>query len=345
MKILIIADERPEVGSLTLSLIDAFSDSGFEVTCLHPPNPKPLRFLRKDSLSRRIIFRFLHAISFFSISLYLMIKLRKVVNYEFVLVVKGLNLSRRALNELKKSGAFVVCFNPDDPYNLASSGPRILDCIPLYNHYFIWSKRIREKIFSQYGVPSTYLPFAADPKLHRLPAKPNVQRVKSRISFIGNWDDERENWLDCVERKDLLRLYGVNWERKLRSPDLKTCVANRAVVGKDLSLQVNSSQINLNILRVQNKGSCNMRTFEIPISGGFQLHEYSEEVACLFEEGKEIEFFRNAEELNKKINYYLENPVLTAAIAKAGREKMFSENHFYLDRAAKIWRVVDESQG
>lgn len=344
MKILIIADESPEVGSLTLSLIDAFSDSGFEVTCLSPPNPKPSRFLRKDSLSRRIIFRFLHAISFFSVSLYLMIKLREVVNYEFVLVVKGLNVSRRALRQLKKSGVPVVCFNPDDPFNLASSGRQIIDCIPLYDHYFIWSKRLAKKLINQYGVPSTYIPFAADPKLHGIPGGATDRRLESRVSFIGNWDIEREKWLDWIKRKDLLRLHGVNWERKLRSRDLKACIENRALVGNDFSLHVNSSQINLNILRVQNKGSCNMRTFEIAISGGFQLHEYSEEVARLFQEGKEIEFFRNSDELNKKIDYYLENPVQAVAIAKAGRKKVLSAHHLYTDRVAEIWRVVNESK-
>ena len=344
MKVLIVTDANHAVGSLDSSLLNAFASNSFEVSSLYPPQPKLLSYFSKYSFSSRIILRALNFISFFSIGLYVRIKLKRLVNYELIFVLKGLNLSRMALMELKKRGNNIVCFNPDDPLNMVSSGKRIIDCIPLYDHYFIWSKRLVRQISDDFGVPTTYLPFAADPELHALSPGSNKSENASKISFIGNWDEEREKWLASIERLDSLKLYGINWERKLRSPKLKRCIANRSLLGGEFSSAVNASQINLNILRLQNKNSCNMRTFEIAISGGFQLHEYSEEAADFFEEGKEIEFFRTVEELNEKISFYLENPDAAAVIAEGGFKKVVSKNHVYQDRVARIWRAVNDSK-
>lgn len=344
MKVLMVTDANHAVGSLDSSLLNAFASNSFEVTPLYPPQLKLLSYFSKHSFISRIILKALNFLSFFSIGLYLRIKFKRLVNYDLIFVLKGLNLSRMALMELKKSGNTIVCFNPDDPFNSVSSGNRIIECIPLYDHYFIWSKRLVKKISDEFGVPTTYLPFAADPALHGLSPGSNKSENASKISFIGNWDEEREKWLASIERSDLLALYGVNWGRKIRSPNLKRCIANRTLLSGEFSSAVNASQINLNVLRLQNKNSCNMRTFEIAISGGFQLHEYSEEAADFFEEGKEIEFFRTVEELNEKISFYLENPNAAAVIAKAGFKKVVSENHVYQDRVARIWRVINDSK-
>ena len=48
-----------------------------------------------------------------------------------------------------------------------------------------------------------------------------------------------------------------------------------------------------------------MRTFEIPASKGFMLHEKSEEVMDFFEEGKEAEYFSSPEEVLDKLKFYL----------------------------------------
>ncbi len=51
----------------------------------------------------------------------------------------------------------------------------------------------------------------------------------------------------------------------------------------------------------------NLRSFEIPMSGGLQICAYSEELASYFEEDKEIIFYRTEKEFIEKVNYYLNN--------------------------------------
>ena len=49
----------------------------------------------------------------------------------------------------------------------------------------------------------------------------------------------------------------------------------------------------------------NLRSFEIPMSGGLQICRYNSYLAKQYEEGKEIIFYRSEEELRSKANYYI----------------------------------------
>jgi len=48
----------------------------------------------------------------------------------------------------------------------------------------------------------------------------------------------------------------------------------------------------------------NLRNFEIPMSGGIEICKYNPELAEYFEDGKEIVFYKNNEELVDKARYY-----------------------------------------
>ena len=49
----------------------------------------------------------------------------------------------------------------------------------------------------------------------------------------------------------------------------------------------------------------NLRNFEIPMSGGIEICRYNPELADYFEDGKEIVFYKNNDELQDKARYYL----------------------------------------
>jgi spore maturation protein CgeB len=98
-----------------------------------------------------------------------------------------------------------------------------------------------------------------------------------------------------------------------------------------------ASAINLNVLRMQNKNACNMRTFEIPGCGGFMLHERSSELPGLFRPGIECDDFGTADELRRKIDYYLSHAEERARIASAGRNAALRQT--YTDWAAQVLAV------
>ena len=48
----------------------------------------------------------------------------------------------------------------------------------------------------------------------------------------------------------------------------------------------------------------NLRAFEVPMSGGLNICKYNSELASYFEEGKEIIFYHDNDELVDKVVYY-----------------------------------------
>jgi len=72
--------------------------------------------------------------------------------------------------------------------------------------------------------------------------------------------------------------------------------------------------------------SANMRIFESTGAGTFLLTEHYDNVAAMFEPGREIETFRDEKELVDKILYYLGNPSEREDIARRGRTRCFKDH-------------------
>lgn len=106
----------------------------------------------------------------------------------------------------------------------------------------------------------------------------------------------------------------------------------------DLGRIVAESRICLNIWRRITDGA-NMRTFEIPACGGFQLALFSEELAGLFEPEREVACFRTIEEARDKAAFYLAHDSERLAIAAAGRER-FCRDHTLKSRFAQLAGVL-----
>lgn len=267
-----------------------------------------------------------------------------------ILVIKGAYLSPDSLRllRLKHPCALLLCLNPDDPFNSnkGASNNRIRESIKLYDIYITWSKNLVTKL-KQYGANEViYLPFAADPEIIYPVKLSNSDRTSfdSDVSFIGNCDEERESWIYKVSKIvgeincDLnFRLYGDGW-KNVSNVEIKD-----KVEGLELLKALSGSKINLNILRLQNKNSHNMRTFEIPASGGFMLHERSDEAMDFFKEGKEAEYFSTPDELLEKSEFYLKNDDLRKKISKAGYEKIFRAVYTYENMAKQLLSIVSKN--
>lgn len=85
--------------------------------------------------------------------------------------------------------------------------------------------------------------------------------------------------------------------------------------------------------------SIKARDVEAPMSGAFYLTEYSDELAQLFEIGKEIETYRHISELVDKIKYYLENPAEIETIRKAGMRRALA-NYTWSKNFEKVFKEI-----
>ena len=75
----------------------------------------------------------------------------------------------------------------------------------------------------------------------------------------------------------------------------------------------------------------NLRSFEIPMSGGIEICRYNQELARYYEEDKEILFYRSNEELVDKARYYTEKATDQEifTIKRAARKRSENEHTWY----------------
>lgn len=238
--------------------------------------------------------------------------------------------------------ARLVAFHPDDPWNrwtLVRAGPahgRAGVQMRSVDHMFLWSRPLVERA-REAGVRCDYLTFACDPALHARveePSEDERRALGSEVCFIGNWDEEREAWLGPLADAGLgLALWGSDyWVSRCRHPGLRRAWRGRPLVGREQAVAARTSGVMVNVLRRQNKGSCNMRTFEIPCAGGFMLHERSPEAAEFFPPGIAAGGFGSPEELVVEARRWLADP--------EGRERIAAEGH----RRALAWTYREWAQ-
>lgn len=270
------------------------------------------------------------------------------INPDLIFVFKGYYLwpeTIASISGAKKS--LIFCFNGDDPFNLDSAGAsnrNILDSIPYYDCYFIWTKSLVSSLIRSGAKRVEYLPFGFDALLH-FPIQlsdEEKQIYNNALVFIGNWDEERENWLSEVKDFDLAIWGEEYWLKRCRDRKLRLKWQRKALYEQDMSKALAGAKISLNILRKQNKWSHNMRTFEAPACGAFALAERTPEAGEFFAEDKEAVYFSTPEELKDKIRYYLKQDQARKRIAQAGYSRCISSGYTYLDRAKQILAVYEK---
>jgi len=82
----------------------------------------------------------------------------------------------------------------------------------------------------------------------------------------------------------------------------------------------------------------NLRSFEIPMSGGLQICQYFDELAEYFEENKEIIFYRSSEDLIEKAKFYLDDQQITLRrkMKEAARIRSITD-HTWSNRFDKVF--------
>lgn len=255
---------------------------------------------------------------------------------DLVLVIKGRTISPDTLSKAKRilSDRPLVNFNPDSPWDPSNRTKRLLESISVYDAHFTWNDRLRNEFTKAGGKQVHYLPFAYDPVLHHPPTDQNSKPQYDAI-FVGTYSPERDTLLgsltDCQ-----IRIVGNDWQRAKEIP--KHWILSKAVYGEDALGVLGMGACAINILRPQNYGSHNMRTFEIPASARPMLATRSEEQSKWFTEGTDVDYFHGPEELSSKIRGFIQDREYAEALARNGFERVREET--YEKRARTILDVL-----
>jgi len=256
-----------------------------------------------------------------------------------VIVFKGLHLSAEVLADCKRSsGVPWFNLNPDSPWEKghSTSSPNIRACIPLYDGHFTWS-RLLEQRFRDLGCRDvTYLPFGFDPRVH-FPAKMVDSALSRTISFVGSYDERRAQLLAKLEGLPLV-IHGNGWEKFRDRAWLRSRVISPAIHDEKLRRVISGSLATINMLRPQNAGAHNMRTFEVPAIGGLMITTRSAEQQGFFPEGEASLMYQGGEELRTLVTSLLRQAVDTARIRTRALE--LARPHSYLERARTMLDVL-----
>ena len=251
---------------------------------------------------------------------------------DFVLVFKGTAVAPATLADARRRGVWLCNFWPD----VSTAGHWRMDrrIFRLFDHVFTTKSFGIADLRAQFGIVNTsFLPHGFDPQVHRPMAQGSGGSGAAPVSFVGGWSPHKEA---CLARlvdaigPEKLRIWGNRWDR-VRSAALRRAVRGDPVYGDFYALVIAESRINLGLLAEVVPGASSgdritSRTFHIPASGGFLLHERTAELAAYFEEDREVACFGSPDELVEKVVHYLDNEPERRRIAQAGQRRCVREN-------------------
>ena len=91
-----------------------------------------------------------------------------------------------------------------------------------------------------------------------------------------------------------------------------------------------------------NRDTYTRRCFEIPATGTLMLSEHTDDLASLYKEGEEADFFRTREELIEKLKLYFGNEPLRQTVAANGYQRVMADGHDVVSRMEQVLAWVAE---
>lgn len=267
---------------------------------------------------------------------------------DLVLVISGHFLMPESIVVLRRSGAKVVAYFPDNPFSPhSSSRPEILPTAKECDLFLVWGERLAEELRSSGVAGARFLPFGWDKDF--FPFQGLDRPKKYDVVFVGGWDRQREAFLDEIGRHFDLRIWGPSYwgSRSHANGVARAAWQGRALSARELAAVSAAARINLNLLRAQHvvggqPDGVIMRNFEIPGVGGFLLSTHTATAERLFREGRSGAFFRNIPECLASIENYLTRESERNNLAALAHEDV-DRRHQYFHRAREILSMLGYS--
>jgi len=290
--------------------------------------------------------RYLDRLSFRVVAARINRELRESISRDrpdYVWIFKGLHVRPESLTEARRAGAVVFNFNWDDFHNPVHGSPYFARAFTQYDLILTPRRHCTERYRANGARTVEHLGWAFDPDIHYPVDAPPAQREEwgAPVAFVGSWSRRRQEIVGALAEFET-KVWGGSWWRARRAlaRSRRLRIIGRTASCEDMSRVINASDINLNILTLENNDRTNLRNLEIPACGGFQLAERTAELLEMFNEDKEVVCYGSTEELQDKCRYYLEHAGPRTEIARAGRARLVRSGHTYLDRTREILELL-----
>lgn len=258
---------------------------------------------------------------------------------DVVFVYRGTHIDAGALQAVKTAmpQCILVGYNNDDPF--APSQPKYLwrhfmaaiphyDLMLAYRHANIGALQSagakRVELMRSWYVADRNYPVEL--------TQADQSRFATDVVFVGHFEpDQRLDFLEEIVRQGFsLRIFGPTkyWAKPLaESTLLRHLAPTQMVWGADYNRALCGAKVALCFLSKLNRDTYTRRCFEIPATKTMMLSEYSDDLASLYVEGREADYFRNRDELIKKIRHYVDIDLVRRDVAHGGHEKARIAGH------------------
>jgi spore maturation protein CgeB len=270
----------------------------------------------------------------------------RAVRPQIVLAIKGTYLAPDTIALIKRElGAPFVNYYPDNPYCGVPLNPRktsaqrrdLLTVLQQYSRVWTWESALTGRLQAD-GVQAAYLPFGFDPPPLDPPAAPIAGSCGEcpgdhRVVFVGQHSDKREAHLSAIHRH-AVALWGARWPRAGRRFDGRHAIHRTTVVAGATAQVYATADVALNVVDDLNMPGHNMRTFEIPGSGGVMLATHTAEQAAIFPDGEAALYYRTAADIDGLIDRVRAEPDLADRLRRNGQA--IAREHSYHRRAGAM---------
>ena len=276
------------------------------------------------------------------------LEIAETVRPALVFAVRAAYLEPETVACIRKlTGVPFVNHYPDNPYiglRLIPGEPstqrhNLIEVLREYSTVWMWERSLLRRLRED-RVAAEYLPFGVDPELFHPQSGAEPLSCQScgtqhQVVFVGTCTRFRRREIANI-RKHSVAIWGNGWPSKGKSAQQYRV---HAPVYADAVARIHAAaEVSLNVLNAESLDGHNMRTFEVPASGGVMLARYTDAQAEFFPENEAAAYYRSSEELDAKIDCLLGDAALRERIRR--NAVRLAALQTYDRRAAEVLRHV-----
>jgi len=264
------------------------------------------------------------------------------LNPDVIWVFKGMEITPESLKWAAARGIRLVNYNPDNPFIFTGKGSgnkNVRTSIGLYDLHFTYDRDIQEKIKTEYGIRCLLLPFGFElSEEHYLAAAGEKEVV--RACFLGNPDQQRVIALSEIADAVPIDVYGEGWNKFLNHNNI---IIHPPVYGEEFWKVLRKYRAQLNLMRIHNPLSHNMRSFEIPGVGGIGVFPRTRDHSQYFNDGSEVFLYEGVRECREVLSEVLNMTEEEAGrIRVSARKKSLDAGYSYHGRTIQVIKGIQD---
>lgn len=253
-------------------------------------------------------------------------------------------LGRFTLKKLRKviPNSTFVQYSNDDPFSPQGTTflwRKFIASIPLFDKHFVYRhKNLRD--FKSHGIDNSSLlrAYFIPEEDYHVPQHEVPDAFKCDVVFAGHYEDDgRIDMLESICNEGFkLNLYGGGWDNALHklheNSPLRKLFPIKPVTGDDYRHAICGAKVALCFLSTINHDTYTRRSFQIPAMKTAMLSVFTQDLSELYEEDKEVMFFRDKEQLLKNLNKMISNEDLRNSLSEAAHKRVYKDGHDIVSR-------------